>query len=320
MTLPSVKAIEAGTVPRLHQAAVVFIERLALGVHHLVAAPCLGNHHQHRVRQLAPGHVQKLEHVVEDSRVRAVLDHDRQNLLQIVAEQRRGAQRFARAHPVDVAAQRVDLAVVGDETERVRQRPRREGIGREPRMHQRQRRVEQRVAQVGKHLLDLVGREHALVHEGARRQARQIKQAALGEVRVRDRVLDALADDVELELEQRRVLHAAAAANENLPEHRLTGARAGTERGIVHRHVAPAEHDLAFLAHDGFEKFFRTRRAGRGRAAGTPARCRTRRPRGASRRGVRTRARRTRAESAPGCRRRRRYFPRSRRRRDVADF
>ena len=69
-------------------------------------------------------------------------------------------------------------------------------------------------------------------------------------------MLDALADDVELELEQRRVLHAAAAADEYLAEHRLAGTRRWPERGIVHRHVAPAKHDLALLAHDSFEKFF----------------------------------------------------------------
>ena len=38
------------TVPRLHQAAVVFVESLALGVHCLMPAPGLGDHHQYGKR------------------------------------------------------------------------------------------------------------------------------------------------------------------------------------------------------------------------------------------------------------------------------
>ena len=64
----------------------------------------------------------------------------------------------ARVHPVDVAAHRVDLAVVGDEAVRVRQLPGREGVGREALVHQRQRRHGQRVAQVVVEAADLAAR------------------------------------------------------------------------------------------------------------------------------------------------------------------
>ena len=208
-------------VPRLHQAAVIFVEGLAVLVHHLVTAPRLRNHHQHRVRQLASGHVQELEHVVEGGRVRAVLHHDRQDFFQVIAEQRRGAQRLARAHPVDVAAQGVDLAVVGDVTERVRQRPRREGVGGEARVHQRQRRFHRRIGQVGEHRFHLDRREHALVHQGARRQAGDIEQRAFFQVRIPDRLLDALADDIELALEGHVIGDTGGTADENLPEQRF---------------------------------------------------------------------------------------------------
>src|SRR3970282_1180956 len=62
-------------------------------------------------------------------RVAPPLDDDRQDLLEIVAEKVRPAERLPRVHPVDVAAQRVDLAVVGDVAVRMRQRPGWEGIG-----------------------------------------------------------------------------------------------------------------------------------------------------------------------------------------------
>ena len=49
-------------------------------------------------------------------------------------------QRLAGAHPVAVPGDRVDLAVVGDVAVRVRERPGREGVGREPGVHERERR------------------------------------------------------------------------------------------------------------------------------------------------------------------------------------
>ena len=55
-------------------------------------------------------------------------------------------QRLARLHPVDVAAQRVDLAVVRDVAVRVGERPGREGVRAEPLVHQRERRLDGLVA------------------------------------------------------------------------------------------------------------------------------------------------------------------------------
>ena len=189
-------------VPRLHQRRVVFVERLQRRRHALVGRPRLRDHHQDRVRQRAPGHHQELEHVVERRRVAAAFADDRQQLLQVVAEQRRLQQPLARLHPVDVAAQRVDLAVVRDEAVGMRERPGRERVRAEALVHERERRLHVRVGQIGEHRLDLLRRQHALVDQRARRQARRCRTASRrrGEQRV-DRVLDPLADDVELALE-----------------------------------------------------------------------------------------------------------------------
>ena len=62
-------------------------------------------------------------------------------------------QRLAGAHPVDVAAQRVDLAVVRDVAVRVRQRPRRERVGAEALVDERERRLDDRVGEIGEHRL-----------------------------------------------------------------------------------------------------------------------------------------------------------------------
>ena len=191
-------------VPRLHHRRVIFVERLPLGGHRFVPGPRLGNHHQHGMRQRAAGHHEELEHVVEGRRVAAALADDRQDLLQIAAEQIRLAHRLARVHPVDVAAQRVDLAVVRDVAVRMRERPRRERVGAEPLVHERQRRFHVRIRQIGEHRLDLIGDQHALVDQRVRRQARDVEIFPVGD-RDRqpvDRMLDALADDVQLALER----------------------------------------------------------------------------------------------------------------------
>ena len=78
-------------------------------------------------------------------------------------------QPLARAHPVDVAGQRVDLAVVRDVAVRMRQRPRRERVRAEPLVHERQRRLRgpDRVRS-GNIVSIWSGRQHALVDQRVR--------------------------------------------------------------------------------------------------------------------------------------------------------
>jgi hypothetical protein len=83
--------------------------------------------------------------------------------------------RLARVHPVDVAAQRVDLAVVRDVAVGMRAVPARERVGAETRMHQRQRRLHRRIAQVGEILVHLLGQQHALVDDRLVGQAGNVK-------------------------------------------------------------------------------------------------------------------------------------------------
>ena len=100
------------------------------------------------------------------------------SLLQVVAEQIALEQALARAHPVDVAAQRVDLAVVRDEAVRMRQRPRRERVRAEPLVHQRQRAVQALVRQIREHRLELPRLQHALVDDAVGRQRDDVEEAA----------------------------------------------------------------------------------------------------------------------------------------------
>ncbi len=240
-------------IPRFHQATVIFIEGLARGIHLLVPAPGLRNHHQHRERQRAAGHVQEFEHLVEGRGVRTPFDDDREKLLQVFTEHGRFAQGFARPHPVRVAAQRVDLAVVRDVAKRVRERPGREGVRREALVHERHCALDQRVRQVGELLLDLHRVQHALVDDRAMRKGRDVEQRRFAHRRAPDRVLDALADQVELAFEGIVVGDIGGAADEDLLEIRLTGFGGRADGAVVHRQDAPAQQGLAFLGDDARE-------------------------------------------------------------------
>ena len=230
-----------GAVPRLHQRGVIFVERAALFIHQRIAGPGFRNHHHDGVRQRVAALHQEFERVVEAGGVALALIGDRPQPADVLAVQFRMHRGLARRHPVDVAAQRVDLAVMGDHPVRMRQRPGREGVGREPLMHQRQRALEIGLAQVGIVLAELVGEEHALVDHGAARHRHRVIAGEAAVAALVDRLRDRLAQDVEPALELVLGLRRAVAADEHLHVGGLGRLDGFAERGIVGRHVAPAE-------------------------------------------------------------------------------
>ncbi|MDF3022347.1 MAG: hypothetical protein K0Q92_3650 [Steroidobacteraceae bacterium] len=245
-----------GAVPRLHQTTVVLVESLERRVHGRVLGPGLGDHHHDRVRHGAAREHHELEHVVEHGGVRPVRIHDGWNLLDVLAEQRRVEQRLARAHPVDVAAKRIDLAVVSDAAVRVRAVPAREGVGAETRVHQRDGRFHQRVLQVEEIRVQLVGGQHALVDQGLVRQRHHVPVLGAADGRHADLVVRALADHVELALELGLVDRLRSAADEHLAREGLGGLGGLAQHGVVHGHGARAQVHLAFGLHHAREHFF----------------------------------------------------------------
>ena len=240
-------------VPRLHEAGVVLV-KIPLGLGHLpVFLPCLGHHQQHRLLQRPAAHQQKLQRVVEVARVGTFRLHDRIQLLQIVAEEVALQRALTRPHGVDVAAQRVDLAVVAHEPERLRAIPARERVGGKTRMHHREVRLVIRVGEIGKVGEQLVGGEHPLVNHHLGGQATDVKQQRLLEGCVEAQLMaGAFADDVELALKV-ITLYTVGRADEQLHDVRLGSTRAGAHVGLVrlHRHLAPAETGLPLLCDDG---------------------------------------------------------------------
>jgi hypothetical protein len=234
-----------GAVPRLHDGGVVAVEVAPLGVHGGVVLPRLGDHHEHGVGQAAPAQVEQLDDLVEVHRVRGAGRVDGEDAAQPPGQVLAGELRLAGGHPVAVAADGVDLAVVGDHPVRVGERPRREGVRGEARVDQREGAGEPLVLELGIELGHLRGCQHALVDDGAGRQAhdRGAVEVALAQL-----ALGLLAHDpgqpVELDAFDALVL----GGEEDLRDARHGGQCALAQAAGVDGDLAPAQ-DAAALGH-----------------------------------------------------------------------
>ena len=232
----------------------ILVERPLLGAHALVAAPGLGDQHHHRVGQRAAAHHQHLERVVQHGRIATALADDRKQVAHPLAEEVRLEQPLAGAHPVDVSAQRIDLAVVGQIAERMRQRPGRKGVGAEALVDERQGTLDRGVGDVGEVGLDLVGGEHALVDDRVGGEAPDVEIVLLLETAGEHPVLHPLPDQEQGPLELRRIAHRPAPADEHLADDRLVPPGALADGAVVGADVAPPQGDLPLLPHDAIEQ------------------------------------------------------------------
>src|SRR5437867_330192 len=98
----------------------------------------------------AARHDEHFNRVVENCGVAAAVHDDWNQVLDILTEELGLEQRFARFHPVDVAAQRVDLAVVRNVTERMRERPTWKGIRAEALVNNSERGNDFGISEIGK--------------------------------------------------------------------------------------------------------------------------------------------------------------------------
>ncbi len=229
-------------VPGLHLRGVVLVERAAGRVHGGVVLPRLRDHHQHAVREGAAAEVEQLQDLVEGGRVGGVRGADREDPVQGALTEGGGDQLgLAGLHPVPVALDRVDLAVVRDEAVRVGERPRREGVRGEARVDQGDGRGEAAVGEVGEEGLQLAGGQHALVDDGAGGERREVDTGlALGAL--------AQHEGLAVQLDAR-----AAVAHEQLREGGHGGAGAVAEQVRGDRDLAPAEDREVLLGGDGLD-------------------------------------------------------------------
>jgi len=157
--------------------------KCAPSIGHLrIVLPRLRDHHHHRVRQRTAAQDEQLQHVIEHGRVAAGGIDDGQQSRQIIAEQLRREHLLTRVHPVQVAADRVDFAVVQHVAERLSARPAREGVGAETRVDHGKRRLHPRIVQFRVELFQLLRGQHSLVDDGSGGEAGDVEVVAARQV------------------------------------------------------------------------------------------------------------------------------------------
>ena len=132
-----------------------------------MAIPRFRDEHHHGVRKRAPAHDKHFQSIVDHGRIAAAFDDNREKILDVFTKQFGFEERLASFHPIDIAAERIDLAVVRDVPEWMRERPAGECIRAEALVHHSERGYDSRIRQVREVNFDLFGRQHSLIDERA---------------------------------------------------------------------------------------------------------------------------------------------------------
>ena len=229
-------------VPRLHEAGVVLVEGAEHGVHVGHVLPRLRHQHRHRVERVPAGHHEQLQHVVQARRIAEPLLDDGQQVGCLVAP---GAgPEFPRTHPVAIALERVDLAVVPQHPERLGQLPLGESVRAVALVQHREGGRVVRVVQVAVERLQLRRDQHALVDDRAVRER--------GDVRPRAFALHGAFSDLPREVEaarERLRVPGLGPRDQHMLDPREGGQRLVSDDGGVHRRFAPAQHRHPAAAH-----------------------------------------------------------------------
>ena len=240
-------------VPRFHHAGMELVEVLLFLRHGFVLIPCFGDHHQHGVGQLAPGHYQQFQGVVEAGRVAGHGVADGRQLVDVVAVERGAELLLAGVHPVDVSAQRVDLAVVGEVAVRMGQLPVSQRVGAKTRMHQRERRDHRFVVQVQIEAGELIRNQQPFIDHGVATQATHVEEVGVvfSDAGLSYGIGNDFANDVKLAFKGRSIRGVRRAfAHEELPDGRTDGEGVAPNLGMIQGNVAPAQKGQALVGDD----------------------------------------------------------------------
>ena len=222
-------------VPGLHVHGVVFVERAQVGVHGLDVLPGRRNDHAQATEQVDATGDHQLEHVVHARGVGADAVDQRAQLVEI-GDQLVGELGATGLRPVAVTGDGIDLAVVREEAEGLRQRPLRQGVGGETLVEDRDGGLQALVTQIRVKLLQVRRHHQAFVDDGLVREAADVVIAVVG---VGHRRATTGAEQLDGEF----LIAQPFTADEHLLDLRQTLQRQPTEHAGVDRHLAPA-HQL----------------------------------------------------------------------------
>ena len=211
------------------------------------AAPGGGHRHHQRLERRPSAAHEQLDELVQGAGVAAVAVHGGQQLGDARAPGRSRELRLPRAHPREVAEQRVDLAVVRQQAHRLRQAPLGRRVGAEAAVQHREVAHEAGILQVRIELGQHRRGDHALVDDGPRGERADVEvvQAAdhgLADERPADGPAGQEQGALQLVAGQHRRLR------DDLLHVRVALADARGQRLRAQRHLAPADHHEALVA------------------------------------------------------------------------
>ena len=226
-----------GAVPGLGEAGVILVEPAQLRVNVGHVLPGFWDQHHHGVEWITSRVDEEVERLVQRGAVGAAVGDAGRELGELVVPPGSGQLPIARLHPIAVADEGVDLAVVGEVAERLRQLPVGQRVGGEALMEQGQGRDRACILEVGVEAVELVRDHQALVDHGAGGHGNDVavkRALAVG-------ALGAAAGQVDGPLEV-IALQAGRTHHEKLfdPGQRLE--RRGAQDGGIRRNHAPADH------------------------------------------------------------------------------
>ena len=241
-------------IPGLREAAVILVEVFHLRAGERIDAPRRGNQHGHGVFQGATGENQQFEGVVEAGGVRGARIDEILQQLHVVAPDLAFELADPGIEPVAVAAKGIDLAVVGEHAERLRQAPGRKGVRAEALMVEADRRGVVGTLQVEVELLQCRGDEEGLVGNQTMGERTDVKA---GNIFLLGFQFDLATAEIESAFEGISVLDSLGTLEQEMQDLRLGGSSLIAKLAGIDRHVAPADDFNASVSNHALGNDFR---------------------------------------------------------------
>ena len=226
-------------VPRLHVHGVKVEERAKLRVHIRVVLPGRRHEQTHGAHDIHPARQQQFQHVIHRAGVRAGFVHERRGIMQ-VRDQWRLELVGTGAGPLAVTGNSVDLTVVCQVAERLRQRPAWNGVGGEALVEQANGRFQTQVRQVQVEARQVSRHTQTFIDVHQVREATDVELFIVLET-----FFNAAAGDKQTAFHITRT-PARRRVDENLFNTRQRGEGDFTEHPFVGWHIAPADNRQGF--------------------------------------------------------------------------
>ena len=229
-----------GAVPWLHHGGIVVVKIPLLSGHPRIVAPRLRDGNHHRQGQGNAVHHEKFQGVVQHGGVGAAFPNHRQNLVHVRCHAGRLHGFLPRQHPVGIAPDGVDFAVVENQSIGVRPLPAGGGVGGESGVNHGNGAFVAVLLQIGVKLPQLVYQEHPLIYNCSGGEG-----AHIGAVTA---LLKYPPDDIQLPVKVQPLGNISGATHKALVDGGHGLPRSGTQHLRRNRNLPPAQKGHTLLA------------------------------------------------------------------------